>query len=1037
MRAITLKMCAFGPYKEAQIIDFSQLGEEKLFLITGPTGAGKTTVFDAMCFALYGRASGDDRDHDTLRSHFAGVEELTQVSFRFQLHQKEFEIVRSPKQMKPKARGEGYTEQPPQAEIYQIIDGEKHLLYAKVKEVNEAVEDMLQLDYEQFRKMVMIPQGEFRRLISENSKEREEILQKIFHTYFYEQMTKRLAEESKSIQQQLEQIENQEQQEISYINWPEEYRTKNAEPKQARKNLLSIIENVEKYIDEQNNLLQEKRSQQKKRQDEFYAAKEVQTLFEEYDQRKQELSELKGQQEEIDAQKQQLKQAKNAAGIKAYEQQVKVRRDEHKKLEETLGLKREKQQQMLESFNRIEQEYQKAKEAEQDREKLKDSIRFMKEQLEKVKQAADLEKQKKELASTYQEEKPKLDKVNQRIEKIENDIEKLDEETGQSQQVTEQFYEFNTKLKEFDQLLMKTDKLSTENQLLKNYRIQYRDILKKYENNDKYVEQLREELQQLEDAMRNEKAALLAADLAEGQACPVCGSTHHPQRAEFHNASITDEMIASKRNQLQQSEQKQKEVQNEYVNIKSKGTSQNQTVENLQQEIEDLSGVKVELDEIDQRIQEWQNERAGISAKRNELDKQLNELKQKQEKQRQLKEELSKSKKEQQEKHESLQSLKEQGVKIQSQLENVKASLENPDDHYATVKERLSKAETEYEQQINKWNQLQKDYEQIKEHKQTVDVEIESLQKQLQTAQITYQEVRQTFETELENKGFKTLQHYEQAKMAEAEIEKTEERISTFEEKISITKNRYNQLTIQLNEKKRPDLETLEQSLKQVNEEIDAKTRLIQEQQLQLDRYLSTSERLHQLAEEKQELEEYYFDIGELAKLSRGDNQLRLSFERYVLSSFLDEILFQANIRLDQMTDHRYQLRRSDQVAKRGAQSGLDIEVIDNYTGQNRSVKTLSGGEGFKAALSLALGMADVVQAHSGGVELDTLFIDEGFGTLDELSLEQALNCLSDLQKGNRMLGIISHVQKLKEEIRAKLHIEPSHSGSKVSLTVY
>ena len=218
--------------------------------------------------------------------------------------------------------------------------------------------------------------------------------------------------------------------------------------------------------------------------------------------------------------------------------------------------------------------------------------------------------------------------------------------------------------------------------------------------------------------------------------------------------------------------------------------------------------------------------------------------------------------------------------------------------------------------------------------------------------------------------------------------------------------------------------------------EMEHQVKVLQNIQLKIEHHKRVKTRLVELLNEKKELEADYFDVGELAKLARGDNPLRLSFERYVLSSFLDEILFQANIRLDQMTEHRYQLKRSDKTAKRGAQSGLDIEVIDYYTGMERSVKTLSGGEGFKAALSLALGMADVVQAHSGGVELDTLFIDERFGTLDELSLEQALQCLSDLQKGNRMLGIISHVSKLKEEIKAQLQIESSHTGSKVSLSI-
>lgn len=189
------------------------------------------------------------------------------------------------------------------------------------------------------------------------------------------------------------------------------------------------------------------------------------------------------------------------------------------------------------------------------------------------------------------------------------------------------------------------------------------------------------------------------------------------------------------------------------------------------------------------------------------------------------------------------------------------------------------------------------------------------------------------------------------------------------------------------------------------------------------------------LMDDQGELASKYYDIAELAQLAKGDNHLRLSLERYVLASYLDEILVQANVRLDQMTDHRYQLIRSDAVAKRGAQSGLDLEIIDHHTGKQRSVRTLSGGEGFKTSLSLALGMADVVQAHAGGVQLDTLFIDEGFGTLDEISLEQAISCLRSLQDGNRLLGIISHVPQLKEEIPAKLQIRAGVRGSTLEFT--
>ncbi|WP_010094528.1 AAA family ATPase [Ornithinibacillus scapharcae] len=207
MRAIRLSMRAFGPYLEKQMIDFEMLGDESIFLITGPTGAGKTTIFDAICYALYGRASGSDRDQDSLRSHFAAIDEPTEVEFRFALNNHVYEIIRNPKQQKKKERGEGFTEEPAKAILYEIVNGEKQLLSSRIKDVNESIEEKLGFDYEQFRKMVLIPQGEFRKLISENSKEREAILQKIFRTYFYEKMTEELKAQAKDLESQVKKLE--------------------------------------------------------------------------------------------------------------------------------------------------------------------------------------------------------------------------------------------------------------------------------------------------------------------------------------------------------------------------------------------------------------------------------------------------------------------------------------------------------------------------------------------------------------------------------------------------------------------------------------------------------------------------------------------------------------------------------------------------------------------------------------------------------------------------------------------------------------
>ncbi|WP_102027260.1 AAA family ATPase [Salirhabdus sp. Marseille-P4669] len=1036
MRALQLTMCAFGPYKEKQTINFTQLGEETLFLITGPTGAGKTTIFDAMCFALYGKASGDDREHDTLRSHFADIEVPTEVEFRFRLHQKEFEIIRSPKQNKKKARGDGFTEQPPQAELYEIIDGEKHLLYGKVKEVNEAIEDMLQLDYEQFRKMVMIPQGEFRRLISENSKEREEILQKIFHTYFYDQITKKLTEESKVLQNDIDQLSIQEKNEIRYVNWSEDYDVEQVDSGQAKEDLHQLIVRDQEVLVERQKQLEEGRMKLNELQNNFYAAKELLNQFTEMNELAIKLKALHEQQSTIEKEKQLLHKANAASALKGYETQVKQRNKEVKEITASLETRNNILQEVLLKFKQDETQYEALKKEEPLREQVKEEIRVLKDEFTKHQKIEQLAEQEKTQRKTYDEKVKIANNNEESVKRTEEEIEKIDSETEKTQHITEQYFEWNNRMQLFEQLVEKGSNVELELRKLFQYRNQYVQIKKKKDEAVQLENDLKETLKKLEQEQRTEYAALLASSLETGEACPVCGSTHHPTKAEFHNRSISNEQIDLQRKKLEEQQQIVTNLVDQFADIRSKGESQRQLIDNTIAELKKLSGIEITTENIGDRISEWKQELSTIRTKRKDTEEQLQKIKEKVDKQKKLKKELTKLREDTQKKLEDIQQLKEELVRMKTQKDQFIEELIYKNEDIHSLKKQLRNKEKWYEEKIVAWETIQKQYEQVKEQKNRLKVEVDGLKTQLVKAEKTLVNVTDEFKRELEHKQFSSHEEYKESLMEESEIKRLEQNIKRFEEELYATKNRYEILKKDLHDKEKPEIETLEEAVQNLSKQLEADAEVLQKHQVELERHKEILGRLQALMSKKKELEEQFFDIGELAKLSKGDNPLRLSFERYVLSAFLDEILFQANIRLEKMTDHRYQLRRSDQIAKRGAQSGLDLEVIDYYTGQNRSVKTLSGGEGFKAALSLALGMADVVQAHSGGVELDTLFIDEGFGTLDEISLEQALNCLSDLQKGNRMLGIISHVPKLKDEIRAQLTIQTSHSGSKISLSI-
>lgn len=1033
MRAIQLTMSAFGPYKDKQIIDFRQLAGDSLFLITGPTGAGKTTIFDAMCYALYGRASGTDRDQDSLRSHFASPDEQTEVMFRFQLQQKEFEVIRSPKQIKRKERGEGFTEQPPKAELYEYIHGDKRLLYSRVKDVNEAIEELLQLDYEQFRKMVMIPQGEFRRLISENSRERETILQKIFRTYVYKDITNRLVEKSKALEAEIMDIQKTEKVEIQQYEWGLEKGEDLPDSDQAIGLLSEYQEQEQKQLRTKKEKLDHTRKKLQEKQKDYYKAKEIHQLFEEYGQLSAKIKELEDQKEQISHKRERLKSAGRAELLSGYEKQLSQRKQELEQLVEKEKHKSSAVTELEQIFAEVAEAYENEKKAEPNREKQKELLKSLEEEYRLMDQYHQLQKNEQLYQQQYQKARKEYQDLNEQVKQKEIRLEQLEQENHSDDELVQAHYEMEASVKEWKQLIDRGQYVMKELQKLEKLRGDYKEIKSKYSNVRDEKEKIDARLSQLEEQLKQQQAAILAGSLQPDEPCPVCGSVHHPAKAKFSGVSVTDEEIEHIRKTLNRLEKQEEQWQREYLRIESLGQSQKQLIENMAEEL-NLTKDDLSLSAIQAITNDWnktyQNKMNQLEQSKQQLEKRKQKIIEKKE----LSKKLADDRKRFEKKRNEVNDIKEKWIRLESQIENIKTQMTNPNLSGEELKKKLEQEKSSYKQMINQWETIQKQYEDTKEELQKARVELAAVQEQKGNEQDQFEEAEKQFYRQLIEKGFKNIEDYQHAKLKQLEQEKLEKEIKTYEEQWYATNERYQVLKEKLKDTEIPDLLSIEKQLDDLNELIDDLMKEIQQIDGKRKQYEKSIHRLKELKKKREKLERKYFDVGELARLARGDNDQRLSLERFVLSSFLDEILLQANIRLDRMTDHRFELIRSEEVAKRGAQSGLDLEVIDHYTGQKRSVRTLSGGEGFKAALSLALGMADVVQAHAGGVELDTMFIDEGFGTLDELSVEQALSCLHELQNGNRILGIISHVPKLKEEIQSKLHIQPSPAGSIVTI---
>ncbi|MGN8647011.1 AAA family ATPase [Gracilibacillus sp. HCP3S3_G5_1] len=1027
MRALNLELTAFGPYRKQQRIDFTELGEEPIFLITGPTGAGKTTIFDAICYSLYGRASGADRDQDAFRSHFANLSEITSVSFTFELHQKKYRIVRSPKQQKPKARGEGFTEEAASASLYVFNqDQQWELIVSKIKEVNETIEEMIGLDYEQFKKMMMIPQGEFRKLISENSKEREEVLQKIFRTYFYKNITEKLKEEAKSLEEQLSKLEWQYQQEI------EKLPVDSIDPDSDKK----IIEQLdERYLQlEEEKIAWNKEVEQINKQltllqEQNYQQKKLLEYFNEYEQLLEKNKELQQRQKEIDILHGKLELAKTAEKIKPLEELMETRKLEWKTQQEELQQFANQQKEKEKIYEQINEKYEEEKSKETERESLQFQLKEHQQLLSKMDEFEAAEKElnslDKAIKKTQQHQSNLTNKMNE-LEKIKED----------SYQIKDKIHESKSSLQQLNLEIEKLQRKATDmkdlqkeyNNLLilrKDYQ-QYKNVVSKLQTK---VEEQVKRCDQVEQERKIHFASHLAASLENGDPCPVCGSIHHPNPAKTEDSSVSDEVIEKEAKYLTSLQEDTKEMQMKLLQIKEQGEAKKQIVTHLVHslEINKEQLTHKQLQQLDKTIQAELQEKKE-SAKHYEenvqtLQIRLQEIQQAIENYDRLKQELLQT-------QERYQTLSNNYHQIQAKYDQILAQFPADTESPIVFKEQVMQLEKELKNKLQHWKDIQADHEKAIEEKNKAATRYEEAKQFSLQLQQKYLEQEEKFKQALSNYQFSSISEYKQVLLSINKQQEIEAELTHYKEQKNIVKNRLESLMDWIKEKEKPDLTKMKEQIDLVEKEKEEKNKQIQSISFQIDQLIATIQQVKQLEEKMKKINDDYFHIGELSDLAKGDNSARLSFERFVLSTFLDEILLQANIRLGQMTDHRYQLIRSNELAKRGAQSGLDLEVLDHYTGKKRSVKTLSGGEGFKAALSLALGMADIVQAHAGGVQLDTLFIDEGFGTLDEVSLEQAIKCLKDLQQDHRVIGVISHVAQLKEEIKAKLVVEASPTGS-------
>jgi len=891
-----LIISGWGPYKDKVEIDFTRFGSHGLFLISGPTGAGKTTIFDAISYALFGEVSGNMRSKDGVRSDFASADTKTYVNLTMTHGSKRYVIERNPQYNRPKKRKTGESTFTKEGENA-ILHLPDHKTVEGNREVNGKIQEILGMDLEQFKQLSMIAQGEFARLLTANSKEKTQIFRKIFSTYKYEQFSMNLSQKAKELYGKIMTYHNRMDETVEgilpvlqgYITQEdgENFLEDESVYKKQYDRMMTYLVQARESCRERGKLADQDMEKAEREvlswEKKIQQAAATNQLFEEYEKAAKEQERLQGMQSQMEEEQKTLNFARSAEKLEG----AFVLREESRN---HLKSQQDKVQQLKEEITSIETVKQSYQQQYEHREPLKSALMEMMAFLEVLKQ---------------QQEKQKVWKKKQK-------------ELAEQQQ---QFLRLE--------------------QMVDGMKKQYEDM---------------------ERAMRYAMAGILAEKLTEGEPCPVCGGVEHPHLATLADSVPREEQIQACKEQYEK---------------------QNQQLMVLHGRVSALHGeVQLTETELQRILADLQEKIEHISKISDIIVSLLNGL----------------------------------GVNQERDVTGLTEALQQ--EKITSVGCR--KALEQLENHCNEMQQIMADEKAKKQMLEQLNAEMKEQQEQVKKAE-------KTFVTEIKKAGFIEEEQYLSCKKTPQEIAGLQKKLDTYAQNKKSNDDYVNRMKKTLKGKEKIALEELLSSRKEAE---NTKKQMGQQQrqmQVHAAQLKAAASSLKEKLAEVGELEKSYGIIKDLDNLTMGNNGKRLVFEQYVLISYFEEVLHAANSRLQKMTAGRYLLSRVEGVSDGRTKDNFELQVLDHYTGKYRLARTLSGGESFKASLSLALGMSDIIQATSGGIRVETLFIDEGFGSLDSESLDMA--CEVDKE---RLIGIISHVAELQERIPKQLVVTKTNVGSTV-----
>ena len=917
MRPLELTITGFGTYCQRTQINLEELGSQGLYLITGDTGSGKTTIFDAITYALYGDVNGENRKVSMIRSTFATPDIPTEVELSFEYRGKTYLVKRNPEYEGISKRGDSLVKRLADATLLKP-DGSA---VSGQQKVTNAIKELLGIDKEQFSQIVMIAQGDFQKLLMEDTETRQEIFRKIFKTDYYKELQQQLLENEKQLGMKRKEIESAISIYIKGLSC-DPTSTLNIELEKAKADELvitDVIELINKIVGEDteaqtkvNKAIAAREKQMNDLRDELSKNEQIEELRDDY---KEKSADFK-------------KVSDSIAEVKEAFEKEKARVEEGRKKEADLAIQKEELKK-YEELDAIEKEIR--------------NIQNKKTELEK--QIKDIEAE----CENYKNQETELTKVLKSLSDAEKKYYEADALQKEASDRKDSFEELEKSAGECEGLLKEFEDLQKA----------YMAAQKSYEDFDSNYKHLRK-------IYMDEQAGIIARDLQDGLPCPVCGSLEHPKPAVMSEGAPSKE-------ELDKAEKEDKVLEKNASSASVECATGKTNYENKLKLVKE-SYLKLTKDDSVSELLELKEK---ISVQKSEALKELQICNKK------LEEESARL---------------NQKNKINEELPKVQDLLKEKTQNLQTNNEELSAWGARLNEKENLAKGVRaklkfKDIDAAQEEVSALEKQIEDMKEAFENAQKKYQEAQ---------------------------------------EKFTALKSQLEQLEVQLKDTKEINTRELEEKLTALENERSGDIN----KKSQVDsRIIANNTALKNINEHAQELsaiQEKYAYVSALSKTANGNlsgGKEKIKLETYIQMTYFDRIIAHANKRLLIMSDMQYELVRKKQAADLRSQTGLELDVIDHYNGGQRSVKSLSGGESFQASLALALGLSDEVRLSAGGIKIDSMFVDEGFGTLDSDALQKAFKALSGITEGNRLVGIISHVDLLKEKIDKQIVVKKARTG--------